>query len=105
MVIVQLLSGSQLQNWHVIPASDFDYIWTKCRVRLELGFYIMSLLSNILQTIRPEGESTFQGAQTVLRENCFLSLEFPSSASEQHSELPKAHVLTKIYSTEGQIQL
>lgn len=65
VVLVQLLSSSQLQNWHVVPASDFDYIWTKQRVRLELGFYIMSLLSNILQTLSPEGQSTFQGAQSA----------------------------------------
>lgn len=78
-----------MQNWHVVPASDFDYFWTKSRVRLELRFYIMSLLSNILQTLSP-GESTFQGAQTVLKQNCFLSLRFPSPASsgpEQHREL------------------
>lgn len=90
MVIVQLLSQSQLQNWHGVPASDFDYFWTKSRVRLELGFYIMSLLSNILQMLSPEGESTFQGAQTVLKQNCFLSLRFPSSGPEQHWELPAA---------------
>lgn len=93
MVIVQLLSRSQLQNWHVVPASDFDYFWTKSRVRLELGFYIMSLLSNTLQMLSPEGESTFQGAQTVLKLNCFLSLRFPSTASsgpEQHWELRAA---------------
>lgn len=98
MVIVQLLSWSQLQNWHVVPASDFDYFWTKSRVRLELGFYIMSLLSNILQMLSPEGESTFQGAPTVLKQNCFLSLRFPSPGPEQHwvllaagQELPAAH--------------
>lgn len=71
VVIVQVLSRSQLQNWHVVPASDFDYFWTKSRMRLELGFYIMALLSNILQMLSPEGGSTFQGAQTALKQNCF----------------------------------
>lgn len=102
VVIVQLLSQSQLQNWHVVPASDFDYFWTKSCMRLELGFYIMSLLSNILQMLSPEGGSTFQGAQTVLKQNCFSSPRFPSGASsgpeQQHwvlltrgQELPAAH--------------
>lgn len=71
VVIVQVLSRSQLQNWHVVPASDFDYFWTKSRMRLELGFYIMALLSNILQMLSPEGGSTFQGVQTALKQNCF----------------------------------
>lgn len=81
VVIVQLLSQSQLQNWHAVPGSDFDYFWTKSRMRLELGFYIMSLLSNILQMLSPEGGSTFQGAQTVLKQNCVSSPRFPSGAS------------------------
>lgn len=69
MVIVQVLSQSQLQNGHVVP--DFDYFWTKSHMRLELGFYIMSLLSNILQMLSPEGVSTFQGAQILLKQSCF----------------------------------
>lgn len=71
VVIVQVLSQSQLQNWHVVPASDFDYFWTTSRMRLELGFHIMALLSNILQMLSSEGGSTFQGAQTLLKQNCF----------------------------------
>lgn len=71
VVIVQVLSQSQLQNWHVAPASDFDYFWTKSHMCLELGFYITALLSNILQMLSPEGGSAFQGAQTLLKQNCF----------------------------------
>ena len=100
VVIVQLLPRSLLQSWHVVPASDFDYFWTKRRACLELGFYFMSLLSNISQMLSP-GENTFQGAQTLLKPNSFLSLGLPSSASpgpQQHwellaagQELPAAH--------------
>lgn len=73
VVIVQVLSQSQLQNWHVVPASDFDYFWTMSCMCLELGFHIMALLSNILQMLSSEGGSTFQGAQT-LKTKLFFSV-------------------------------